>query len=319
MNRKRLIFISPRFLFPSDSGGKIRTANILRGMLGRNFDITLISPAPLGGAAQFTAELAKVCNRFISWPEDNAVARAVKRCIAPLARLPIAVFCDQSKTARKCIERELAQHADVVVADFVHSAVLLPNDVAPPTVLFTHNVEAEILRRHAAISDGPLKRVLWESQARKMKRFEDHAARRFDGVIAVSERDASHFQTICGAERVHAIPTGIDLDYFVYCQSPEAPINGGTIVFTGSMNWRANIDGIRFMMDSVWPAIAAKRPEASMVVVGHSPPAELVRAAADRQYRWTFTGFDALSGRVCPSDGVYERLGNCPLKSGAEI
>ena len=34
MSRPRLLFVSPRFLFPLDQGGKIRTANILRQMKG---------------------------------------------------------------------------------------------------------------------------------------------------------------------------------------------------------------------------------------------------------------------------------------------
>ena len=44
--RPRLLFISPRFLFPMDQGGKIRTGNILRGMKGGAFEVTLASPAP---------------------------------------------------------------------------------------------------------------------------------------------------------------------------------------------------------------------------------------------------------------------------------
>ena len=44
--RPSLLFVSPRFLFPMDQGGKIRTGNILRGMKGGAFEVTLASPAP---------------------------------------------------------------------------------------------------------------------------------------------------------------------------------------------------------------------------------------------------------------------------------
>ena len=37
----RLLFVSSRYLFPTDSGGKIRTVNVLRGMKGGAFEITL--------------------------------------------------------------------------------------------------------------------------------------------------------------------------------------------------------------------------------------------------------------------------------------
>ena len=60
--KRRLLFVSSRYLFPTDSGGKIRTVNILRGMKGGAFEITLASPRPArpGDAA----ETDSVCDRF---------------------------------------------------------------------------------------------------------------------------------------------------------------------------------------------------------------------------------------------------------------
>ena len=39
MDARRLLFVSPRFLFPSDSGGKIRTTQILRGIIARGLGL----------------------------------------------------------------------------------------------------------------------------------------------------------------------------------------------------------------------------------------------------------------------------------------
>jgi glycosyltransferase involved in cell wall biosynthesis len=129
-------------------------------------------------------------------------------------------------------------------------------------------------------------------QARKMRKFEDAAAARYDGLVAVSDRDARHFRSLVGEKRVHIIPTGVDLDYFQFAPADRiVPANGGTLVFTGSMDWRANVDGIRFFMDAVWPQIASARPQARMIVVGHSPPRDLVAAVRDRRLAWEFTGF----------------------------
>ncbi len=38
-DKETLLFVSPRFLFPVDSGGKIRTTQILRGLKGGRFNI----------------------------------------------------------------------------------------------------------------------------------------------------------------------------------------------------------------------------------------------------------------------------------------
>jgi polysaccharide biosynthesis protein PslH len=290
---RKLLFVSPRFLFPADSGGKIRTRDVLRGMKGGRFEITLASPEPPDGSRRFADELRRVCDRFLGWPE---MARGplwkIGRYMSLLSSVPVAVASDRSDAGCDALAAELARGPDVVVADFPHSTVLLPARLGAASVLFTHNVEAEIFRRHAAVASDPFRRALWGSQGKKMQQFEDAAARRFDAVVAVSERDGNHFRAVLGHDRVVVIPTGVDLDYFSFAErSVRVPHDGGTMVFTGSMDWLANVDGVRYFMDDVWPLIARARPRTKMVVVGHSPPRHLVRAAEERRLAWTFTGF----------------------------
>src|SRR4029079_12593751 len=95
-----------------------------------------------------------------------------------------------------------------------------------------------------------------------------------------------------GVRDVSVIPTGVDLDYFTW-QAPRASADadGGTVVFTGSMDWMANGDGIEYFMDEVWPIVARARPRARCVIVGRSPPAPLVERARTRGLDWHFTGF----------------------------
>jgi glycosyltransferase involved in cell wall biosynthesis len=91
---------------------------------------------------------------------------------------------------------------------------------------------------------------------------------------------------------VSTIPTGVDLGYFTYSRNAE-PVqgDGGTVVFTGSMDWMANIDGVEFLMDAVWPGVSSARPGARCVIVGRSPPPALVERARARRLNWEFTGF----------------------------
>ena len=67
MGRPRALFIVPWFLFPANTGGRIRTRDILHGMKGGRYEITLVSPEPEEGAER-SAEIESVCDRFVSWP-----------------------------------------------------------------------------------------------------------------------------------------------------------------------------------------------------------------------------------------------------------
>jgi polysaccharide biosynthesis protein PslH len=289
MSRKKtLLFVSPRFLFPIDSGGKIRTTQMLRGLKGGAFDVTLVAPATDAQRRAHSAEIESVCDRFSSWtaPQPGTWSKGIRRAAAAFSSLPIPVATDRSGPGRRLVEHELARGPDVVVFDFAHAAVLAPRALAVPTVLFTHNIEAEIFKRHAEVNNGP-RAWLWRSQFRKMREFERAALARFDAVIAVSVRDAEFFTDEYGSRHVRTIATGVDLDYFAHAPPGEST----SVAFTGSMDWLANRDGIEFLLESVWPALLKRRPAAAMRVVGRDPPQALIRKARQAGFDWQFTGY----------------------------
>jgi glycosyltransferase involved in cell wall biosynthesis len=212
--------------------------------------------------------------------------------LAALAgRLPVSVASDVSAAGRAVVATALAARPDLVVVDFPHAAVLLPEAIGCPAVMFTHNIEAEIFARHAAVA-RPLWRPVWQRQARLMQAFEAAVLPRFEAVIAVSQRDADELRRRYGLLRLASIDTGVDLDFYAFDPPSRAvPDEGGTVVFCGSMDSRSNIDGIGFLMDEVWPQLAAARPAIAALIVGRAPPAALVAEAARRGLRWRFTGF----------------------------
>jgi glycosyltransferase involved in cell wall biosynthesis len=285
VTRLKVAFISPVFLFPADAGGKIRTGNILRGLKESGlFDITLLSPAFGQQQREWQDELDRQCDRFVGWAPSPPRPRW-QRVPHLLSGLPVNVVADRTPAATAAVERLLSsERFDVVVFDFVHAAVLRPPTLRGATVCFTHNVEAEIFERHAKTAANAPLRWLWNSQAAKMRRFEREALGRFTRVVAVSERDAKKFAAD-GLTTARAIPTGVDLDFFSW----QAPADGApVVVFTGSMDWEANVDGIRFYIEDVWPRVRAQVPNAQLRVVGKNPPPSLVQRNVPGV---SFTGF----------------------------
>ncbi len=275
-----LLFISPRFLFPTNEGGKIRTANILRQMKGGAFHIILASPAPPDVNA-FASDITATCDEFRPWPATPI--STPRRLAALLDPRPVSVATDDTKQGREAVAGALADRPDVVLVDFPHAAVLTPAPFRAPSLCFTHNVEAEIYERHASRATG-LMRPIWQNQARKMQRFEGATLRRFDRVIAVSKRDARALETRFGLAAVDPIDTGVDLEYF---GATPLPATTGTVVFTGVMDSPANIEGVRFLMDQVWPLLLKTHPKARALIIGRNPP-DALKAAAPPSF--TFTG-----------------------------
>lgn len=289
--RPRLVFVSPVFLFPNDAGGKIRTTNILRGMKGGAFRITLLSIAADEQVHRWAAEIDGVCDEFVSWAPGVRKPKWL-RVLDLFADLPVNVAADRTSSGLLAVQTIARDpNVDLMVFDFVHSSVLWPQQLSCATVCFTHNVEAEIFARHASQANSQWRRWIWSSQHKKMLHFERSALARFTTVVAVSERDSRFFVNTYGVADAQAIPTGVDLEFFAWKEPP--PLKEGspaTVVFTGSMDWEANIDGVQFFLKEVWPLVLKGLPSARFVVVGRNPPGSLV-ALGQSLGNVEFTGF----------------------------
>lgn len=191
------------------------------------------------------------------------------------------------------VREAVAERPDVVVVDFPHADVLMPKRIDSASVMFTHNVEAEIFERHASRSRG-LRRLVWADQSRKMARLEQESLARYDTVIAVSERDREVLATRYRLPAVEAIDTGVDLDFYAPHPSSAADdpgSDGGSLVFTATMSWAANVDGIHFLLDEVFPLLLRARPNIQAVIIGRNPPASLSDKIRTRRLAVTLTGF----------------------------
>ena len=163
---------------------------------------------------------------------------------------------------------------DLLVCDFLAPAGNVPRGLTTPTVLFQHNVEAMIWKRHYEVQTNPVKKAYLYGQWQKMRRFEKEMCRRFDCVIAVSAEDREQMKHEYGAEAVFDVPTGVDTEFFRPGGTVETKPH--SLVFTGSMDWLPNEDAIRYFVREIMPLIKTKLPDATLTVVGRNPPEALV-------------------------------------------
>jgi glycosyltransferase involved in cell wall biosynthesis len=155
----------------------------------------------------------------------------------------------------------------------------LPGSLPVPAVLFTHNVEAEIWRRHADNASNAVSRLLLKQQWQRMLRFERDALTRFDLVLAVSDTDRRTLERLYpGALRnpVHVVQTGVDTSYFTPMPRQERRAH---LVFTGSMDWLPNEDGMTYFVRDILPLIRQAEPDVTLSIVGRNPTPAVQRLA----------------------------------------
>jgi sugar transferase (PEP-CTERM/EpsH1 system associated) len=279
----RVLWLNTHLLLPLDKGGKLRTWHLMRH-LAASHHITSIAFDDPDGAEANRRGMSEVCAKLVMVPRRERPKEGA-RFYAGVARhlfdpLPYAVAQYRSAAYRQAVTAELSTgRYDRVVCDFLVPAVNLPSRLPCASVLFTHNVEAEIWRRHADTAASLLHRTLYRQQWRRMRRFERRTLARFDRVLAVSDADRDTFARLYpGALDAPAtvIPTGVDTGYFA-----PAPASGHGLVFTGSMDWLPNVDGVLHFCRDILPLVRRQLPGVTFTIVGRAPtPA--VRRLADQ-------------------------------------
>lgn len=307
----RILWVKAGKLLPVDTGGKIRSYNILRH-LAHNHEISLLSY--YGGARDTTyegeiqRELPGAQTIYTAALDGSFVAQS----LAYLGRLSDSAPFAVSKFTHPEVQRVVAlglkeNRFDVAVCDFLSASQNFPEHLATPTVLFQHNVESALWQRMASTESNPVKRLAYQMEARKMSRYEGQALSRFHHVIAVSEHDRQQMLVMdpnCG---ITVVPTGVDTQK--YGVAPPALANPPRIVFTGSMDWEPNIDAVTYFCQDIFPAVLAEFPSAVFQIVGrhpHSRVKELASASVE------------VTGTV-PSVGEYLRAATIvvvPLRIG---
>jgi glycosyltransferase involved in cell wall biosynthesis len=119
-----------------------------------------------------------------------------------------------------------------------------------------------------------------EAAERRYLRLADH-------VLTVSDTDRDAFASFLEPEQLTVIPTGVDLDYF---QPMPLEETANSLVFTGSMDWLPNQDGILYFVDAILPLIKQQQPDVSLEVVGRSPSRKL-QALAEREKSMRLSGW----------------------------
>ena len=278
----RILWIKTELLHPLDKGGKLRTHGMLRE-LKRRHHLTYLTLDDGSGGADAVAAAAEYCDELVRVP-FRAPPRGSPAFLADLARsllTPLPYFVARWRSA--ALRQEIAARTagggfDVVVCDFLVPAASLPEAIPAATVLFQHNVEATIWRRQAEVHRNPLARRFLRGQFRRAAAFEGAACRRFDHVVAVSPDDRQAMRRDYGVERVSDVPTGVDTEFFR--PAGRAERDPHALVFTGSMDWTANVDAVHHFAAEVLPRIRAGVPEAHLWVVGRDPHPSLGELAA---------------------------------------
>ncbi len=279
----RILLATRGPLLPADTGGKIRSLQTF-SRLAKRFEIHAVSFADPVRDQEGIAAMREMFASYtpIAWHESEKYSlRFYLDLIAnQLSDLPyfIAKCCQPEFTeAVRTIAKR--QAVDLLLCDFLQTAVPALELPIYPRIVFQHNVEYLLRKRQWQAEPSLLKKWLFAAEWKKTRRIEERVCRSFDHIIAVSSEDRDVFEKEFGNREISTIPTGVDSSYFQPWETPQRP---GSLAFVGSMDWYPNEDGVIWFLQEVYPLIRAKVMAASFKIIGRNPSPRLNAVVASQ-------------------------------------
>jgi len=265
----RILYVLPQLPYPPDRGGKIVMYHLIRG-ISRRHKVWIASLIHHGEDGDLQEEFRE------QYPETALFPAAPRWSIPRLARALISSkpykahrFYHRGMAAwvRRCVREN---RIDVIHCQNFYTAQYVTGQEPCGRVLYKENFEAFLLQRYLETSKGgnPLFHAAARMQARRTLRYEVEVCRRFDRVLLISEVDRQRFAEHHPPAPLDVLPPGIDLKTLRPTSRESKP---GRVVFTGAMDYFANVDAVEFFCSKVWPRVRAQVPQAQFFIVGQRP------------------------------------------------
>jgi sugar transferase (PEP-CTERM/EpsH1 system associated) len=279
-----LLFLAHRIPYPPDKGDKIRSWNILR-YLARSYRIHLGAFVDDPRDLRYQDKLGSMCASINLLPLSPMAGRL--RSLSGLGRnVPLSIPYYYDSRMQHWVTSRLEQ--DGLQRIFVFSSPMaqyVTNSRASACrrVIDFVDVDSDKWGQYARHKRWPLS-WLYRREAERLLVFEKNVATRFDASIFVSSAEAALFKQLVPevSGRVGFLDNGVDRDYF----SPERDYDNPydeqvkVIVFTGVMDYWANVHAVQWFALHVLPRIRETIPSAKFVIVGARPASEVRRLAS---------------------------------------
>ena len=290
MRSLRIAVLDEELPYPLTSGKRIRTFNLLARLAERHRITILCHRNAEPGEAETARKVLQdlgidtvMVPRVVPKKEGAGFyARLAGNLLSPL---PFSVTTHTSPELVTAVAEFAGQtEVDVWHCEWTPYAQVLRRALGKrlrrvPWVVMAHNVESLIWKRYAEMEENSVKRWYVRRQWRKFEKFERWAFAHALWTVAVSEDDAALIRdTLDGTEQTEVVDNGVDTEFF----RPQRDVERDPyrLAFIGSLDWRPNQDGVKLLLDSIFPLVKAAEPRARLSIVGRNPPDWICERAA---------------------------------------
>ncbi len=279
--RLNVLVLAEEICCPANSGKRIRTWNLLRRLATRHS----ISYLCFGRADDPGIPEMVQAGIQVHLADVPAEQRGRRLFLGLIGNLFSPYPYSASKHYSKRFDRRLRELLQTEKFDLVHfegtnCTRYLSSVENVPCVVGTHNIESQIWFRRAEQSKAWIRKVFFEMQAIKMRRFERRALLSADGATSVTAQDDRQMRS-WGVSAVTLVSNGVDLEAYERVGQATQPTE---LLFLASLDWFPNLDALEFFLRQILPLVRSLEPEAILRIVGRRPSKALRKLAAENPH-----------------------------------
>ena len=263
--RTKILLVTPTVPYPPNWGFGIRVFNFIRE-LSKTCDVTVVCYAEEADRPKVD-ELRTYCTAVhtVASPLSTTWRKRAAQLRSVVSHRSFQSLGLRSKPMEALFRRLLSRGSFDLVQLESSQLSAVADWGATPLIVDEHNIEYELLHRMFEVETSPLRKGYNWLEYRKFKTEEFAAWRGADACVLTSRREQVVVAARERSKLTHVAPNGVDIDFFVPSDGPPTP---ESIVYTGLMSYRPNVDAVTFFVEEVLPLIVAKRPTAQFTIVG---------------------------------------------------
>lgn len=287
----KLLYLVHRIPYPPNKGDKIRSFHFLKA-LAEKYEIYLGTFIDDPADKPYVDELKAYCKDSCC-VDLEPIPSKLKSLTGFLTGEALSLPYYRNARLQAWVDKTIAEwNIERALIFSSPMAQYLSNQPRVSLVADFVDVDSDKWRQYAASKTWPASWV-YRREAQKLLEFETHAAGLAKTTVFVSEQEAQLFRQLAPrvAEKISFVNNGVDTEFFDPQLSFACPFaeNQAAIVFTGAMDYWANVDAVVWFAQQVFPSVKRQIPHARFYIVG-SKPAKAVQMLAENDPSVTVTG-----------------------------
>lgn len=285
MAKSKILYLCHRIPYPPNKGDKIRSFNLLKA-LSEQYEVHLGCFVDDDFDYQYVDKLAQWCVEYKCRPQKKWRAK-LKGLTAFLTGQPITIPYYSDVQLQRWVDYTLENYQIDTVVVFSSSMAQFvdkPQYSKLHRVIDFVDVDSDKWRQYAD-NQGGVMRLVYQREHQLLQKVEQQYCERFDHSLFVSPDEAALFRTLMPAAltpKIQPLLNGVDVQFFdpaLPLAAAEFELDKSYIVFTGAMDYWANVDAVRWFAEQVWPGILQQHPQLHFMIVGGNPSAEVKELA----------------------------------------